>query len=329
MGMNAIGLTQHGGPEVLQLTEVSRPEPGPGEALVALEAVGVNFIDIYRREGAYKVSLPHIPGTEAAGTVVALAEGVGDVAESDIGVGDRVAGVAFKNAYAEYAVAPAKTLVPVPEGVSFEQAAAVMLQGMTAHYLAHSVYPLKAGDTCLVHAAAGGVGLLLTQLAKRAGARVIGTVSTPQKEARARAAGADEVIRYTETDFVAAVRDLTDGYGVDVVYDSVGKTTFDGGLECLRPRGMMALYGQSSGAVPPFDLQMLNAKGSLFVTRPTLGHYTLTRDELLRRGEDILGNVASGLLTVQIDSALPLTDAAEAQRRLGSRETLGKVLLIP
>lgn len=324
MTMKAVQLERHGGPEVLQFKDVPHPEPKPGEALVQLEAVGLNFIDIYRREGAYKVPLPFIPGTEAAGTVVEVGEGTEGIA-----VGDRVAGVAFKNAYAEYAVAPAETLVKIPEGISSERAAALMLQGMTAHYLAHSVYPLRAGDTCLVHAAAGGVGLLLTQLAKRAGARVIGTVSTPEKEQRSRDAGADEVIRYSETDFEAAVRDLTDGRGVDVVYDSVGKTTFDKGLSCLRPRGMMALYGQSSGAVPPFDLQVLNAKGSLFVTRPTLGHYTLTREELEQRAGDILGAVASGDLSVTIDSSLPLAEAAEAQRRLGSRETSGKVLLIP
>lgn len=322
--MKAIQLESHGGPEVLQFRDLPRPEPKPGEALVKLEAVGINFIDIYRREGAYKVPLPHIPGTEAAGTVVALGEGA-----EFITVGERVAGVAFSDAYAEYAVSPAEKLVGLPEGVSSERAAAVMLQGMTAHYLAHSVYPLKEGDTCLVHASAGGVGLLLTQLAKRLGARVIGTVSTAEKEQRSREAGADEVIRYTETDFEAAVKDLTDGRGVDVVYDSVGKTTFSGGLGCLRPTGMMALYGQSSGAVPPFDLQILNAKGSLFVTRPTLVHYTLTREELEGRAGDIMGAVASGDLTVSIDSRLPLAHAVEAQRRLGSRETSGKVLLIP
>lgn len=321
--MKAIQMVQHGGPEVLTLLELPRPEPGPGEVLVKAEAVGVNFIDIYRREGAYKVTLPHVPGTEAAGTVAAVGEGV-----STLKPGDRVAGAVFVGAYAEVAVAPAALLVRVPDGVSSEQAAAVMLQGMTAHYLAYSTYALKAGDTCLIHAAAGGVGLLLTQLAKRLGARVIGTVSTAEKEQLARAAGADEVVRYTETDFVLAVQDFAGG-GVEVVYDSVGKTTFAGGLDCLKPRGLLALFGQSSGAVPPFDLQVLNAKGSLFVTRPSLGHYTRTPDELAWRAGEVLEGVASGALNVRIDSSLPLAEAAEAHRRLGSRETSGKVILLP
>ena len=322
--MNAIQMQETGGPEVLELRDVPRSEPGADEALVRLEAVGVNFIDIYRREGAYKVALPHIPGTEAAGIVEAVGEGV-----TDLSAGDRVAGVAFAGAYADYAPVPAAQLVRVPEGVTGEEAAAAMLQGMTAHYLAHDVYPLKPGDTCLVHAAAGGVGLLLIQMAKRLGARVIGTVSTEEKERLAREAGADEIIRYTEIDFVAAVRELTEGRGVAVVYDSVGKATFEGSLGCLRPRGMMALFGQSSGAVPPFDLQILNAKGSLFVTRPTLLNYTQTREELEKRAGDVLGWVASGELAVRVDSRLPLAEAAEAHRRLGSRETSGKVLLIP
>ncbi len=321
--MNAVQMQKNGGPEVLQLQEVPRPEPGAGEVLVKVEAVGVNFIDIYRREGVYKVPLPHIPGTEAAGTVEAVGEGVG------LRPGDRVAGAAFGGAYAEYALSPADKLLELPEAVTSEQAAAVMLQGMTAHYLAYDVYPLQPGDTCLIHAAAGGVGLLLTQMAKRLGARVIGTVSTREKEKLARAAGADEVIRYTETDFEAAVRELTDAEGVAVVYDSVGKTTFEGSLNCLRPRGMMALFGQSSGAVPPFDLQTLNAKGGLFVTRPSLAHYTATRAELEKRAGDVLGWVASGELTVRVDSGHPLEDAAEAHRRLEGRETTGKVLLTP
>ena len=312
-----------GGPEVLQFQDVPRPEPGAGQVLVKVEAVGVNFIDIYRREGVYKVALPHVPGTEAAGTVEAVGEGV------SLGPGDRVAGAAFEGAYAEYAVSPAEKLVKLPEGVTSEQAAAVMLQGMTAHYLAYDVYPLQPGDTCLIHAAAGGVGLLLTQLAKRLGARVIGTVSTEEKEQLARAAGADEVVRYTETDFEAAVRELTNAEGVAVVYDSVGKTTFEGSLNCLRPRGMMALFGQSSGAVPPFDLQALNAKGGLFVTRPSLAHYTATRTELEKRAGDVLGWVAAGELTVRVDRAHSLADAAEAHRRLEGRKTTGKVLLTP
>lgn len=322
--MNAIQMQKTGGPEVLELQDVPRPEPKAGEVLVKVEAVGINFIDIYRRQGAYKVALPHIPGTEAAGTVQAIGEGV-----IELNVGDRVAGVAFVGAYADYAVSPAAQLVKIPEGVSSLQAAAVMLQGMTAHYLAHDVYPLKSGDTCLIHAAAGGVGLLLTQLAKRLGARVIGTVSSAEKEQLARAAGADEIIRYTETDFEVAVRELTGGRGVEVVYDSVGKTTFEKSLNCLKPRGMMALFGQSSGAVPPFDLQVLNAKGSLFVTRPTLAHYTQTREELEKRAGEVLGWVASGELVVRVDSSLPLAEAAEAHRRLGARETSGKVLLTP
>ncbi len=322
--MNAIQIDKNGGPEVLQFKDVPRPEPKAGEVRVKVEAVGVNFIDIYRREGVYKVALPHIPGTEAAGTVEAVGEGV-----SNLKSGDRVAGTAFEGAYAEAAVSPAEKVVKLPEGVTSEAAAAVMLQGMTAHYLAHNVYPLKPGDTCLVHAAAGGVGLLLTQMAKRLGVRVIGTVSTEEKERLARAAGADEVVRYTETDFEAAVKELTDGRGVAVVYDSVGKTTFDKGLNCLQLRGMMALFGQSSGAVPPFDLQVLNAKGGLFVTRPSLAHYTATREELEKRAGDVLGWVAGGELTVRVDSSLPLAEAAEAHRRLEGRETSGKVLLTP
>ncbi len=321
--MHAIEMQKTGSPDVLELQDVPRPAPGAGEVLVKVEAVGVNFIDIYRREGVYKVPLPHIPGTEAAGTVEAVGEGVG------LRPGDRVAGAAFSGAYAEYALSPADKLLELPEAVTSEQAAAVMLQGMTAHYLAYDVHPLQPGDTCLIHAAAGGVGLLLTQIAKRLGARVIGTVSTEEKEKLARAAGADEVIRYTETDFVAAVRDLTDAEGVAVVYDSVGKTTFEGSLNCLRPRGMMALFGQSSGAVPPFDLQTLNAKGGLFVTRPSLAHYTATRAELEKRAGDVLGWVASGELTVRVDRGHPLSDAAEAHRRLEGRETTGKVLLTP
>ncbi len=321
--MYAIEMQKIGSPDVLELQDVPCPAPGVGEVLVKVEAVGVNFIDIYRREGVYGVALPHIPGTEAAGVVEAVGEGVG------LRPGDRVAGAAFAGAYAEYALSPAEKLVKLPEGVTSEQAAAATLQGMTAHYLAYDVYPLQPGDICLIHAAAGGVGLLLTQMAKRLGARVIGTVSSEEKENLARAAGADEVIRYTETDFEVAVRELTDAKGIAVVYDSVGKTTFDKGLNCLRPRGMMALFGQSSGAVPPFDLQTLNAKGGLFVTRPSLAHYTATREELEKRAGDVLGWVASGELTVRVDRSHPLSEAAEAHRRLEGRETTGKVLLTP
>ncbi len=322
--MNAIQITENGNADVLELREVDAPQPDKGEVLVKVEAAGLNFIDIYRREGHYPVSLPHIPGSEAAGVVEAVGEGV-----SEVEVGDRVAGVSFSGAYAEFALAPAQTLVKVPDGVSGEQAAAVMLQGMTAHYLTHTTYPLREGETCLVHAAAGGVGLLLVQMAKKRGARAIGTVSTEEKERLAREAGADDIIRYTEQDFEEEVKRLTDGEGVQVVYDSVGKSTFEKGLDCLAMRGMMALFGQSSGTVEPFNLQTLNAKGSLFLTRPSLFHYVAKRDELVERANDVLGWVAAGELSVRVDSKLPLADAGEAHRRLEGRKTAGKVLLEP
>ena len=322
--MIAIQITENGGAEVLGLEEVNTPQPSEGEVLVKVEAVGVNFIDIYRREGLYPVSLPHIPGSEAAGVVEAVGEGV-----SEVQVGERVAGVGFSGAYAEYALAPAKTLVKMPDEVSSEQAAAVMLQGMTAHYLSHEAYPLQAGDTCLIHAAAGGTGLLLVQMAKKRGARIIGTVSTEEKEHLAREAGADEIIRYTEQDFEEEVERLTEGEGVQVVYDSVGKTTFDKSLNCLAMRGMMVLFGQSSGVVENFAPQTLNAKGSLFLTRPSLFHYVAKREELVARANDVLGWVSTGELDVRIDSALPLTEADEAHRRLEGRKTAGKVLLEP
>lgn len=322
--MNAIQITENGGADVLALREVNAPRPAQGEALVKVEAAGVNFIDIYRREGLYPVSLPHIPGSEAAGVVEAVGEGV-----TAVQVGDRVAGVGFNGAYAELALAPAQTLVKVPNGVSSEQAAAVMLQGMTAHYLARTTYPLREGDACLIHAAAGGVGLLLVQLAKARGARVIGTVSTEAKERLAREAGADEIIRYTEQDFEEEVGRLTNGDGVHVVYDSVGKTTFAKGLNCLAMRGMMVLFGQSSGVVDSLEPQTLNTKGSLFLTRPSLFHYVAKRDELVTRANDVLSGVATGNLSVRIDSALPLAEAGEAHRRLEGRETAGKVLLKP
>ena len=322
--MNAIQITENGNANVLQLKEVETPQPDKNEVLVNVEAAGLNFIDIYRREGIYPVSLPHIPGSEAAGVVEAVGEEV-----TEVRAGDRVAGIGFSGAYAEYALVPAKTLVNVPEGVSSEQAAAVMLQGMTAHYLSHTTYPLKEGDICLIHAASGGTGLLLVQMAKKRGARVIGTVSTEEKERLAREAGADEVIRYTEQDFEEEVEKLTGGNGVQVVYDSVGKTTFAKGLNCLATRGMMVLFGQSSGAVEPLELQTLNAKGSLFVTRPSLFHYVAKRDELVERANDVLGSVASGKLSVRIDSKLPLAEAGEAHRRLEGRKTAGKVLLEP
>ncbi|MCL6540647.1 quinone oxidoreductase family protein [Roseiflexus sp.] len=322
--MRAIRVHDYGGPEVLQLEDLPVPEPGPGEARVKIAAAGVNFIDIYHRSGQYKGVLPMTPGMEAAGIVDAVGPDV-----SDVRVGDRVVYAMRQGAYAEYAIVPATMLAPVPEGIDLHQAAAVMLQGMTAHYLTHSTYPLRPGEVALIHAAAGGVGLLLVQIAKRCGARVIGTVSTEEKAALAREAGADDIILYTQEDFSAAVRRLTDGVGVHVVYDSVGKTTFEGSLNCLRPRGYMVLFGQSSGAVPPFDPQVLNAKGSLFLTRPSLGHYLLTRDELLWRAGDLFAWMAAGELKVRIDATYPLEQAAEAHRALASRATSGKLLLLP
>jgi NADPH2:quinone reductase len=322
--MRAIRVHDYGGPEVLRLEDLPVPEPGPGEARVKIAAAGVNFIDIYHRSGQYKGVLPMTPGMEAAGVVDAVGPDV-----SDVQVGDRVVYAMRQGAYAEYAIVPATMLAPVPEGIDLHQAAAVMLQGMTAHYLTHSTYPLRPGDVALIHAAAGGVGLLLVQITKRCGARVIGTVSTEEKAKLARDAGADDIILYTQEDFSAAVRRLTDGAGVHVVYDSVGKTTFEGSLNCLRPRGYMVLFGQSSGAVPPFDPQVLNAKGSLFLTRPSLGHYLLTRDELLWRAGDLFAWMAAGELKVRIDATYPLEQAAEAHRALASRATSGKLLLLP
>ena len=322
--MRAIRVHDYGGPEVLRLEDLPVPEPGAGEARVKIAAVGVNFIDIYHRSGQYKGVLPMTPGMEAAGIVDAVGPDV-----SDVQVGDRVVYAMRQGAYAEYAIVPATMLAPVPKSIDLHQAAAVMLQGMTAHYLTHSTYPLRPGDVALIHAAAGGVGLLLVQIAKRCGARVIGTVSTEEKAALAREAGADDIILYNQEDFSAAVRRQTDGAGVHVVYDSVGKTTFEGSLDCLRPRGYMVLFGQSSGAVPPFDPQVLNAKGSLFLTRPSLGHYLLTRDELLWRAGDLFAWMAAGELKVRIDATYPLEQAAEAHRALASRATSGKLLLLP
>jgi len=322
--MKSIQVKELGGPEKLQLVETETPQPGPGQALVRVAASGVNYIDVYFRTGQYKAPLPVMLGNEGAGTFQAAGPGVSEVAP-----GDRVAWAMTRGSYAEYALVPAAQLVKIPEGLDFRTAAAVMLQGMTAHYLTHSTYPLKAGDTCLVHAAAGGAGGLIAQMAKMLGARVFGTVSTEEKAAVARQHGVDQAILYTETDFEAEVKRLTGGRGVDVVYDSVGATTFDKSLNCLRPRGMLALFGQSSGPVPPFDPAILNAKGSLFLTRPGLVHHLLTREELLWRAGDVLGWTASGKLKPRIDRAYPLADAAAAHRDLEARRTAGKLLLIP
>jgi NADPH2:quinone reductase len=322
--MQAIRVHQFGGADVLSLDQVPVPAPGPGEARVKLEAAGVNYIDIYHRTGQYKGALPLTLGQEGAGVVEAVGANV-----TEVKPGDRVAYASQQGSYAEYQVVSAWRLVPIPAAISTQQAAAVMLQGMTAHYLCHSTYPLRPGDTALVHAAAGGVGLLLVQMAKRCGARVIGTVSTEEKAQLARQAGADEVILYTQTDFEAEVKRFTAGKGVHVVYDSVGKTTFDKSLNCLRPRGYMVLFGQSSGAVPPLDPQVLNAKGALFLTRPTLGFYTANRPELQSRTNDLFAWMASGELKVRIDRTFPLAQAAEAHRYMEGRQSKGKVLLIP
>ena len=287
-----------------------------------LAASGVNFIDIYFRTGLYKADAPIALGSEGAGTVEAVGEGVTEVAP-----GDRVAYTMARGSYAEYAVVPAASLVKIPAHVDFQTAAAAMLQGMTAHYLTHSTFPLKAGDTCLVHAAAGGTGALIVQMAKNLGARVFGTVSTSEKARIAREAGADEVIMYTEQEFDVEARRLTGGRGVDVVYDSVGKTTFEKSLNSLRPRGTLALFGQSSGSVPPFDPTVLNTKGALYLTRPSLGHYLLTREELLWRAGEVLGAIDAGKLRLRIDRTYPLADAASAHRDLESRKTAGKLVL--
>jgi NADPH2:quinone reductase len=322
--MKAIRISEHGDPEVMRLEELPTPAPGAGQVLVRVEAAGVNYIDTYQRSGQYKVPLPYVMGLEGAGVVEAVGDGVGGVDK-----GARVAWTNVPGAYATHAVVPADKVVPLPAAVTSQHGAAVMLQGMTAHYLARAVYPLKRGDTCLVHAGAGGVGLLLTQMAKRAGARVFTTVSTDEKARLSKDAGADEVIRYTQEDFKDAVRRLTDGQGVRVVYDSVGRDTFEKSLDCLAPRGMLALFGQSSGAVAPFDAQVLSAKGSLFLTRPTLAHYTATREELLARANEVFAWLADGSLKVRTGATLPLADAAKAHAELQARRTTGKVLLIP
>ena len=322
--MKAIRVHQCGGAESLQLDDVPAPVPGPGTAVVKLAASGVNFIDVYFRIGLYKAEIPIAIGMEGAGVVEAVGSDVREVAP-----GDRVAYAMCRGSYAEYAAVPAWQLVKIPDSVSFELAAASMLQGMTAHYLTHSTFPLKPGDTALVHAAAGGAGLLLVQMAKMIGARVIGTTSTEEKASLARKAGADDVVLYSKQDFEPEVKRLTDGRGVDVVYDSVGVATFSKGLNCLRPRGMMVAFGQSSGAVPPLDPLVLNQKGSLFLTRPSLAHHCANREELLWRAREVLGWVTSGNLDVRIGGRYTLSEASQAHRDLESRKTAGKLLLVP
>jgi NADPH:quinone reductase len=322
--MKAIRIQQHGGPEVLKIEEVALPIPGEDQAVVRLEAIGVNFIDVYHRTGLYKVSLPFTPGMEAAGIVEATGKNVAEPRP-----GDRVAYAMAIGSYAEFALVPAWQLVKLPNKVDSRLAAAVMLQGMTAHYLTQTTYPIKSGDSVLLHAAAGGVGLLAIQMAKKSGARVIATVSTEDKARLVRETGADEVILYTQKDFEAEVKSLTGGKGVQVVYDSVGKTTFEKSVNCLASRGMLVLFGQSSGPVPPFDPSLLASKGSLFLTRPSLIQYASTRQELLRRASEVLSWVASGDLKVRSEKTFPLAQAAEAHRQLEGRLTTGKVLLIP
>jgi NADPH:quinone reductase len=322
--MNAIRIHETGGPEALQLEVLPDPAPGAGELLIDVEAIGVNFIDVYQREGLYPLQRPFTPGAEAAGTVSALGPGV-----TNFAVGDRVVSETVRGAYAERAVVAAQRAIRIPSGVTTKQAAAVCLQGMTAQYLSTSTFRLEPGHRALVHAAAGGVGLLLCQMAKKRGAFIIGTASTDEKRRLALEAGADDVIDYTTHDFAVETKRITNGEGVHVVYDSVGKSTFDKSLETLVRRGMMVLFGQSSGPVPPFDPQILNRKGSLFLTRPKLGDYVPTRDELLARADEVLGAVDAGQLSVRVGAEFPLRDAAEAHRALEGRRTTGKVLLIP
>lgn len=323
--MKGIRISEYGGPEALRYEESPALEPAPGEARVRVSAAGVNFIDVYQRTGIYPGQLPFTLGLEGSGEVEAIGEDV-----DDLSVGDFVAFAMSPGAYAEYVCVPAWKLVPVNVTmVEARVAAAVMLQGMTAHYLSHSTFPLKEGHTALVHAAAGGVGLLLVQLAKMRGARVIGTVGTEEKAQLARSAGADEVILYEQEDFSARTRDLTGGEGVDVVYDSVGRATFDKSLDSLKPRGYLVLYGQSSGQVPPLDLQVLNSKGGLFVARPSLGQYAATREELVWRAESLFSWIGQGNLDVRIGGAYRLEDAAQAHRDLEGRGTTGKLILLP
>ena len=322
--MKAVRIHENGGAEMLRYEEAPAPEPKAGEALVKIEAVGVNFIDIYFRQGLYKAGLPMTLGQEAAGVVESVGPGV-----SEVKAGDRVAYAGVLGSYAEYAVAPAARLVTLPAGVEARQAAAAMLQGMTAHYLATTTFPLGPAHTALVHAAAGGVGLLLIQMAKMRGARVIGTVGSQEKAALARQAGADEVIVYTEQDFQMEVLRLTGGAGVDVVYDSVAKATWEKSLHSIKPRGMLVLYGNASGAAPAIDPLLLSQRGSLFLTRPKLGDHTATRAELLARAGEVLGWVAAGKVKLRLEHVYPLSEAAAAQRALEGRQTTGKILLIP
>lgn len=320
--MKAIRIHEYGGPDVLRFEEIPLPEPGSGEVRVKIEVAGVNYIDIYHRTGLYPSKIPFSPGMEGAGVVDAVGDNVPEVE-----IGDRVVYAMQQGSYAEFAVVPSWKLVQLPENLDFHSGAAVMLQGMTAHYLTHSTYPLKKGDTLLIHAAAGGVGLLLIQIAKRLGAKVFGTVSTKEKASLAKDAGADEIILYTESDFEEGVKRLTNDQGVDVVYDSVGKTTFEKSLSCLRPRGYLVSFGQSSGPIAPFNPGILSAKGSLFLTRPTLAHYAANRDELLRRAGEIFKWIAKGELKLRIDRVFSLENAAEAQKQLEGRRSTGKLLL--
>jgi len=322
--MKAIQVAQVGGPEVLTLVEVPPPEPKPNEALVQIEAAGVNFVDVYFREGRYPAPLPFINGQEGAGLVVAVGPEVTTVV-----VGDRVAYTGVLGSYAEYAAVPADRLIKIPDQLDFNQVAAAMLQGMTAHYLSHSTYPIKSGDSVLIHAAAGGVGLLLVQMAKNLGARVIGTAGSEAKAQLAREAGADEVIIYTTHDFETETLRLTEGKGVQVVYDGVGKDTFEKDLKVLRPRGYLVLFGGSSGPVPPFDPMQLTKHGSLFLTRPSLQHYVATREDLEQRANDVLQSIVRGELKIRIYKTYPLAEAQQAHRDLEGRKTTGKLLLIP
>lgn len=322
--MKAIQVKKSGGPEVLTIVDFPVPKPKANEVVVKIAAAGVNFIDIYQREGRYSVPLPFVLGQEGAGTVSDVGANV-----KDIKAGDRVAWTGIMGSYAEYAAVPADRIVSIPKGLSDQQTTAAMLQGMTAHYLAHDTYRLKKGDTALVHAAAGGVGLLLVQMAHNIGARVIGTVSTDEKATLAREAGADEIILYEQADFEVETKRLTANKGVQVVYDSVGKTTFEKGLNVLAPRGMMVLYGGSSGAVPPFDLIALSQKGSLYVTRPTLASYIASREELVSRSSAVFGMILSGKLKMRIERTYPLAETQRAHRDLEGRKTTGKLLLIP